>query len=135
MLVAAIGLAVAPARLAAQDHDHSQMNQPPATTDWSWATDSNVIFGYNYQQRRFADFWAWESQNWLMVEAGRGVGRGRFTVDLMMSFEPWTIGRLVYADRTRLPPTGGSPQDFAALIAEQLQRWAPIVKSSGFQMD
>ena len=32
-------------------------------------------------------------------------------------------------------PTGGSPQDFAALIAEQLQRWAPIVKSSGFQMD
>ena len=32
-------------------------------------------------------------------------------------------------------PTGGSPQDFAALIAEQLQRWEPIVKASGFQMD
>jgi tripartite-type tricarboxylate transporter receptor subunit TctC len=32
-------------------------------------------------------------------------------------------------------PTGGSPQDFAALIAAQLERWAPIVKSSGFQMD
>jgi tripartite-type tricarboxylate transporter receptor subunit TctC len=32
-------------------------------------------------------------------------------------------------------PTGGSPQDFAALISEQLQRWAPIVKASGFQMD
>jgi tripartite-type tricarboxylate transporter receptor subunit TctC len=32
-------------------------------------------------------------------------------------------------------PTGGSPQDFAALIAEQLQHWAPIVKSTGFQME
>jgi tripartite-type tricarboxylate transporter receptor subunit TctC len=32
-------------------------------------------------------------------------------------------------------PTGGTPQDFAALIAEQLERWAPIVKATGFQMD
>ena len=32
-------------------------------------------------------------------------------------------------------PTGGSPQDFAALIAEQLRHWAPIVKATGFQMD
>ena len=32
-------------------------------------------------------------------------------------------------------PTGGSPQDFAALIAEQLKRWAPIVRATGFQME
>jgi tripartite-type tricarboxylate transporter receptor subunit TctC len=32
-------------------------------------------------------------------------------------------------------PTGGSPQDFGALIAEQLQHWAPIVRSTGFQME
>jgi tripartite-type tricarboxylate transporter receptor subunit TctC len=32
-------------------------------------------------------------------------------------------------------PTGGSPQDFAVLIAEQLRHWAPIVKSTGFQME
>jgi tripartite-type tricarboxylate transporter receptor subunit TctC len=32
-------------------------------------------------------------------------------------------------------PTGGTPQEFAALIAEQLKRWAPIVKATGFQMD
>jgi tripartite-type tricarboxylate transporter receptor subunit TctC len=37
--------------------------------------------------------------------------------------------------RVGFEPTGGSPQDFAKLIAEQLQKWAPIVKSSGFQMD
>jgi tripartite-type tricarboxylate transporter receptor subunit TctC len=32
-------------------------------------------------------------------------------------------------------PVGGSPQDFAAIIADQLQHWTPIVKASGFQMD
>jgi tripartite-type tricarboxylate transporter receptor subunit TctC len=32
-------------------------------------------------------------------------------------------------------PHGGSPQDFAALIASQLQQWAPIVKATGFQME
>lgn len=37
--------------------------------------------------------------------------------------------------RIGFEPTGGSPQDFAALIAEQLQHWAPIVKSVGFTMD
>jgi tripartite-type tricarboxylate transporter receptor subunit TctC len=30
---------------------------------------------------------------------------------------------------------GGSPQDFAALIAEQSHRWGPIVKAIGFQME
>jgi len=30
---------------------------------WTWATDANVIVGFNYQQRKFADFSAWESQN------------------------------------------------------------------------
>jgi tripartite-type tricarboxylate transporter receptor subunit TctC len=37
--------------------------------------------------------------------------------------------------RVGFDPTGGSPQDFAKLIAEQLAKWAPIVKSTGFQMD
>ncbi len=37
--------------------------------------------------------------------------------------------------RTGFEPTGGSPQHFAALIAEQLQHWTPIVKASGFQME
>jgi tripartite-type tricarboxylate transporter receptor subunit TctC len=37
--------------------------------------------------------------------------------------------------RVGFEPTGGSPEDFAKLIAEQLEKWTPIVKSSGFQMD
>jgi tripartite-type tricarboxylate transporter receptor subunit TctC len=32
-------------------------------------------------------------------------------------------------------PAGGSPQDFAARIAEQWQHWAPVVQSTGFQME
>jgi tripartite-type tricarboxylate transporter receptor subunit TctC len=32
-------------------------------------------------------------------------------------------------------PRAGSPQDFAALLASEMQKWAPIVKASGFQMD
>jgi tripartite-type tricarboxylate transporter receptor subunit TctC len=31
-------------------------------------------------------------------------------------------------------PAGGSPQEFATLMAEQLQFWEPIVKASSFQM-
>jgi tripartite-type tricarboxylate transporter receptor subunit TctC len=41
----------------------------------------------------------------------------------------------VTMQRVGFEPTGGSPQAFAELIAQQLQRWAPIVKATGFQMD
>jgi len=32
-------------------------------------------------------------------------------------------------------PTGGSAQDFAAIIAEQLKRFAPLATSTGFTME
>jgi tripartite-type tricarboxylate transporter receptor subunit TctC len=32
-------------------------------------------------------------------------------------------------------PVGGTPQDYGALVTEQLARWEPIVKASGFQME
>jgi tripartite-type tricarboxylate transporter receptor subunit TctC len=32
-------------------------------------------------------------------------------------------------------PVGGSAQDFATVIADQLQHWTPIVRASGFQME
>ncbi|HXL48683.1 MAG TPA: tripartite tricarboxylate transporter substrate binding protein [Xanthobacteraceae bacterium] len=34
-----------------------------------------------------------------------------------------------------IEPTGGSPQDFAAVIAQQLHQWAPVVKATRFQLD
>ena len=32
-------------------------------------------------------------------------------------------------------PAGGSPQDYAALLSDELKKWAPIVKTPGFQME
>ena len=32
-------------------------------------------------------------------------------------------------------PTGGTPEDFAAVIAQQAKRWAPVVEATGFQME
>jgi len=92
---------------------------------WMWTADANFFAGYNYQERKFADFWACESQNWIMTSAERPVGRGRLTLNGMFSLEPWTIGRLVYAHGLDGPervyafdnsghqqPLGASPQAF-----------------------
>jgi tripartite-type tricarboxylate transporter receptor subunit TctC len=32
-------------------------------------------------------------------------------------------------------PKGGSPQDFTAMLEEEMRKWAPIVKATGFQME
>ena len=34
-----------------------------------------------------------------------------------------------------LEPTGGTPADLAARMAQDTARWAPIVKASGFRAD
>jgi hypothetical protein len=79
----------------APEHDHHHMAADSST--WTWSTDASVIAGYNYQDRKFADFWAWESQNWIMAMGQRQVGSGTLMLNGMFSLEPWTIGRLVYA--------------------------------------
>jgi hypothetical protein len=119
---------VAAAPASAQDHDqppeHQHMAAPPPDEGWSWTTDANIFVGYNYQERLFADFAAFESQNWFMLAGSRKAGPGRLTVTGMMSLEPLTIGPLVYAgdggmDRVyafsptgERVPFGGSPQLF-----------------------
>jgi hypothetical protein len=74
--------------------------QEPAHAAWTWTTNASAFFGYNYQQRHFADFSAWESQNWWMGSGDRTLGRGRLIVDAMISLEPFTM------------PHQGSPQLF-----------------------
>jgi hypothetical protein len=103
---------------------HHHMATPPPAEGWTWATDANVVAGYNYQQRLFADFAAVESQNWFMLAGSREAGPGRLTLTGMLSLEPLTIGHLVYVgdggmDRVyAFTPTGervrfgGSPQLF-----------------------
>jgi hypothetical protein len=65
----------------------------PQTDDGGWSTtlDANVFFGRNFQIRHFADVFAWESQNWLMFDAGRRLGAGRLTLASMFSLEPFTM--------------------------------------------
>ena len=43
---------------AAQDPPHPPEHQHSETVvgQWSWTTDANLFYGYNYQQRKFADF-------------------------------------------------------------------------------
>src|SRR6476469_457061 len=95
-----VGLAVVSARDArAQDpQEHHHMEEPPAA--WTWFTDANIFFGYNYQERKFTDFSSWESQNWFMLEGRRKLGDGQLTLESMMSLEPFTEKRI------------GSPQVF-----------------------
>ena len=46
--------------------------------------------GYNHQGGRSGDD-AFESSNWSMVHVGRSFGRGRLSLMLMNSLEPWTF--------------------------------------------
>jgi hypothetical protein len=82
-----------------------------AAQDWTVSADANVFVGYNYQQRKFADLTAWESQNWFMLSGTRDDNAGQLTLNLMMSLEPLTVGHWVDLAGTRVD-AGGSPQLF-----------------------
>jgi hypothetical protein len=83
----------------AEKPQHPHAAESRAST-WTWTTDANVFFGYNYQQRKFTDFSAWESQNWFMLAGARRLGAGTVSVDGMLSLEPFTLKAI------------GSPQVF-----------------------
>ena len=89
---------------AAQEPDpppeHQHHVEAPVERPWSWTTDGSLFYGYNYQQRKYADFSAWESQNWGMVDGVRRFGASTLTLQGMVSLEPFTIH------------AGGSPQLF-----------------------
>ncbi len=82
---------VASSAAAQEMPEHHHENLPPA--GWTWTTDANVFVGYNYQQRQFLDYSAWESQNWCMVEGTRPIAGGQLTVQGMLSLERFTLGR------------------------------------------
>ena len=72
--------------------DHAQHAAPEdATRSWQWSWDGNVFAGFNYQRRRFTDFDAWESQNWLMLHGERRSGPHTLRLNGMTSFEAFTL--------------------------------------------
>ncbi len=86
----------------ATDTAGSQAAAPSAgpLSAWTWTVDSNAFFGFNYQHRKFTDFQAWESQNWISAALARPAGRGRIGAQTMVSLEAMTLHDL------------GSPQVF-----------------------
>jgi hypothetical protein len=111
--IAILVMAVAASEARAQDQDHADHQTPAAASDaWQWHAEGNVFFGFNYQYRKFRDFDTWESQNWMMANAERAVGKGRVQLITMASLEAWTLKRL------------GSPQVFQT--GETYQRAALI---------
>jgi hypothetical protein len=80
---------VAQAPAGPQEHHHEQ--DVPATASWSWSGDANLFVGYNSQQRKYANFTAWESQNWAMLDGRRRLGPGTLAVGGMLSLEPFTL--------------------------------------------
>jgi hypothetical protein len=96
----------------AQAIPDSGQASPSVAQAWQWSVDGSVFFGFNYQHRKFRDFSAWESQNWLMAGGARRVRSGTFTASTMLSLEPWTIKDI------------GSPQAFQT--GETFRR-APLI--------
>jgi hypothetical protein len=95
--IVAMALWVAPAVRAQDDaqaegqQTHDMAGMEPSPQAWTWTADGNVFYGYNKQQRHFADFSAWESQNWFMGAGEHALGAGRLTLQTMVSLEPFTI--------------------------------------------
>ena len=75
----------------APDHEHHHVADDSASPSWSWMTDANAFFGYNYQQREFTDQSARESQNWFMLHGMRKLGPGQLQLEGMASLEPFTM--------------------------------------------
>src|SRR4029079_19631564 len=91
--IAAVG--VVPVFGQAEHHHHE--DTPPAEPTWTWSWGANVFAGWNYQLRKFRDFDAIESQNWLMGAGERKLGPGRVRFHSMLSLEPFTIVWLGFA--------------------------------------
>ncbi len=89
--------------LAAQESAEQHSHTMPAVSEptaWQWSVDTNAFVGLNHQQRKFRDFNAFESQNWLMAVAKRPSKNGSLLLSSMFSLETWTLEDL------------GSPQVF-----------------------
>jgi hypothetical protein len=92
--LALVTASVSPA--TAQDGPHAGHHVPQQKADsgrggWSAALDANVFFGRNIQRRLYQDASAWESQNWLMLNAEGQAGMGRLSIGTMLSFERFTM--------------------------------------------
>ncbi len=89
----------------------------PALNPWQWHIDAHAFFGVNHQDRKFRDFTAWESQNWVMGMGQRPIGKGTLTLSSMLSLEPVTLKDIGSPQVFQTGETFGNPP--SALIDYQ----------------
>jgi hypothetical protein len=87
-VAAIVCLCAAPALAQDPAHQHA----PETALPWQWSAEANVFGGYNYQYRKFTDFDAIESQNWLMTQLSKSLSNAsHLRMDAMFSFEAFTL--------------------------------------------
>lgn len=89
----------------------------PAPSGWNWHLDAHAFFGLNQQERKFRDFTAWESQNWLMGMGERPAGKGTLTLTSMLSLEALTLKDIGSPQVFQTGETFGKPP--SALVDSQ----------------
>jgi len=97
-VAALVGLTAAGGRVSAQSSATPASARSPSSWEWTW--DTSLFLQFNYQQRKFTDFWAVESPNWLMGSGRRLFGAGTLEIAAMVSLEAFTLDDI------------GSPQVF-----------------------
>jgi hypothetical protein len=118
---------------------------PPVAEPWQWHIDAHAFFGVNHQDRKFRDFTAWESQNWMMGMATRPVGRGTFTVTSMASLEALTLKNIGSPQVFQTGETFGNPPSalvdyqhphdlFMALGSEYRRPAGPLTLIAGIDL-
>lgn len=99
-LAAGVPATLAPAQTTTAPPPHLHEAPQATTAAWQWSVESNIFVGYNKQRRKFTDFDAVESQNWIMATAARVAGPWTTVVVAGGTLEPFTLADL------------GSPQVF-----------------------
>lgn len=96
-------------------HEHQPVDaatQAGTGPGWTWTGAARAFFGFNGQDRKFRNFTAWESQNWLMGSAEHPTRGGALELTGMLSLEPFTLQDI------------GSPQVFQT---GETFRTAPLI--------
>ena len=90
--IAAIGIAILSIAVPATSQEQPEHQHDMSAGMWQWSIEGVAFGGYNYQRRKFFDFDAIESQNWLMPSLHRTFGNGSSVAVMgMFSLEPFTM--------------------------------------------
>lgn len=137
--------AASPAQAQDAPHVHEPVPAlaPAGPPAWHWQASANAFVGFNGQRRRFRDFTAWESQNWIMLTAQRTAPAGTLRLTSMLTLEPFTMRALGSPQVFQTGETFGGaplvdyqhPHDlFMGLGADYRRAFGPVSAFVGFDV-